>query len=675
MRPASDSKHPGMSSDDVIYDDGDYEPLLFFPQKTEKEVALLSKAKLQSVVRKLAGHEWVLRPGQFEVVTALRPSGHVFCGFPTAAGKTLIACANALLDYTFGIAGVYIMCQPLQALVGQTNSNMTMTYFAKTSVAVVVWNEEPAEERDCDLRDKVTMILAAPEELDSVFAVCRKAKAVVRGLMIDEAHLREEWPFRNYLASDRFTSTFPDAMVGIFSATMGPDLVADFTKSMALKPTAMLFDHRNVPELLELQILRLRQLVIRICEPADILKVVVDAAAGLEPDEAIVIFAASYSVLSRNTELLFHPELKKLNPMMYCADYMTQRRKMVVECFASKQCRLVVATCAFGTGVDFPHIRHVFFHCAPKTWSAFVQQAGRGGRGDFGKPVYVTLACSPTDLKLADRRVQILSYYCAKATGTKKDRKKLICPDCQQSHDRPSGKGVEFSGLCFDFEGVACRTQRQACLRTIACFFQGVGDAKSLEDRKRDCGVCSSCLRVATVVVFKPGDRVRVVENHPQHAGCEGIVCEVRQHVMFRSEDGVQRALDPSKLKRLGNDVHEIPPKLKQNKLAKDERKRLGDLLHRELLARQLNIDGIFFGNVRDRSEVDFAAKHNSHPLVSNVRFAALQEVARNGDDESIRFDRKAAFESFAELHDASVVGALADSRKRGRSAVSKRKL
>ncbi len=161
-------------------DGGAYAEDSFFGPKPWNDPPL-THARLTTVVVKLISKTWKLRPGQFEVVKALRPSGRVFCAFPTAAGKTLIACANAMLDFVAGIAGVHVICQPLQALVGQTAVKLSELYFAQTRVEVVIWNKLDHDTLvDIDFKSKVVVILASPEELDRVFSVCAKNDAPTR---------------------------------------------------------------------------------------------------------------------------------------------------------------------------------------------------------------------------------------------------------------------------------------------------------------------------------------------------------------------------------------------------------------------------------------------------------------------------------------------------------------
>jgi ATP-dependent DNA helicase RecQ len=299
-------------------------------------------------------------------------------------------------------------------------------YFARTRIEVVVWDKLNRELlTEIDFKSKVVVILSSPEELDKVFAVCDKLDARVRGLMVDEAHLRDEWPFRNYLASDRFTSKYPKAMVGIFSASLDDALVSRFKESMALFERVV-FDRSNVPVLRALELQRLSQLVIRCCPLSKLRRAIFAAVETLVEGDTIVVFASTYDVLSRNHSLLFCPEIAHLNPRVYAAVFEPSAKEETVRLFKDRECRFVITTCAFGTGVDFPHIRHIFFDHAPKSWPSFMQYAGRAGRGDFSKQVFITMAFSPNDIKLSDRRVQVLAFYCPKAKSSAAKKVKVV---------------------------------------------------------------------------------------------------------------------------------------------------------------------------------------------------------------------------------------------------------
>jgi superfamily II DNA helicase RecQ len=666
-----DSSDQSSSDSSVLEEDGGaYVEETFFGPKPWHD-GPLTHQRLTAVVQKWVCEDWDLRPGQFEVVKALRPKGRMFCGFPTAAGKTLIACANALLDFAAGVEGVHIICQPLQALVGQTATNMAALYFARTRIEVVVWGKLDHElVTDIEFKGKVVVILASPEELEKVFVECKKQRARVRGLMVDEAHLREEWPFRNYLASDRFTSTYPDAMVGIFSASLDDAMVSRFKESMALLDSVV-FDRSNVPVLRTLELQRLNQLVIRCCPLSKLRRSIVAAVETLADGDSIVVFASTYDVLSRNESLLFCPEIAHLNPRVYAAVFAAREKEETVRLFKELRCRLVISTCAFGTGVDFPHIRYVFFDNAPKSWPSFMQYAGRAGRGDFSKQVFITMAFSPNDIKLSDRRVQVLAFYCPKAKSSAAKKVKIKCPDCQEEHVRPPIK--DFTGRCFDFEGVACNTTRQACLRTIAGFYQGLFKDGDLHNRSKDCGQCSACDRKdADDVRFVVGNKVRVKPNHVKHAGAEGVVVKVGSRISFRHDDGSQHALSGTNLSLESTQVFAVPEKAQKNGLDKDARARFANLIRAELLQGDVATGGLFFANLPNETDISEASKHKSNAILPAKKFKVLMVKAEKGDMAQI--DHVKGFSVFLKRHEKAVETAGAEKLKRARTAINMRR-
>jgi hypothetical protein len=548
---------------------------------------------------------------------------------------------------------------------------MRSLYFSRTKVEVVVWDKQAAVGVvDIDFREKVVVILSSPEKLDDVFAVCAKCRAYVRGLMIDEAHLREEWPFRNYLASDRFTSVYPIAMVGIFSATLENATIEALKTSMGLFDCKV-FDRNSVPALRELEEKRLRQLVIRCCQLDELKKRVLVAAEGLASNDSIVIFAATYDVLTSADGLVFCKELAHLNPMVYAASFDPKVRERVIAKFSSGECRFVVATCAFGTGVDFPNIRYVFFDHAPKTWSGFMQHAGRAGRGDLAKQVFITVACGPTDLKACDRRVQILAFYCP---ATKSGAKKIQCPDCQAEQPRPPFKSDEFSGRCFDFLGVACNTTRQACLRTIAGFFQGLYVEKDLVNRKLDCSKCSACSRKEPDrVVFVVGNTARVIANHPKHAGFCGVVAKVSNRIALRRADGIQHALSATNLVLESAVVHVVPKVAQKNKLDKEQRILFANLIRAELARRDLVAGGLFCAGGGSEAVIKEAAKVQSHKILPPDVFDRLLRDASTGNKKQ-QFDHVSEFKAFRGMHEAGIEAASKERQKQASAAIKRRR-
>lgn len=344
-----------------------------------------------------------------------------------------------------------------------------------------------------------------------------------------------------------------------------------------------------------------------------------------------------------------------------------------MQLFSNGHCRFVIATCAFGTGIDFPNIRAVFFDHAPKSWSSFMQHAGRAGRGDFSKDVLITMAFSPVDLKFADRRVQIVAFYCPTSKGAP-SKGKLKCPDCEAERVRPPLKNGEFSGRCFDFEGVACNTTRQACLRTIAGFFQGLYKKQDLVDRTLDCDKCSACDRQGTDQVrFALGNKVRVNAGHVKHAGFQGVVAAVGPRIALRNEDGIQHSLAPASLCLESAGVFPVPKTAVKNSLDKHKRTVFASLIRAELLRVDLQGDALFYASVASEAEIQEASKLKVHRILPPAKFQEL--LCKAGEAEEVeQFDHVQAFKSFALVHEKEIEAASAKQRKRARVAVKQRR-
>ncbi len=266
---------------------------------THKQRAALTPATVEEVVRSYVNGNWTLRAGQYEVASALWQQQDIVCSFPTSAGKTLIMMLGALLDYHHKSLGVWIVCQPLEALRKTTAAKVRTEFFARTEVSVVVWvgvaQDHTGEPFD-DPSEQVTVILCSPEQLQSVFSQLRRHAAVVRGLLVDEAHLRFAWEFRDYKTSDKFSTIFPDAAVGLFSATLDQDNANELVRLMAMRDVAFFSEH-TFPNLRAMKLLRWDQFSIRCIssETDHLVSAILAVFSRLPVDGVVIVFASSYA--------------------------------------------------------------------------------------------------------------------------------------------------------------------------------------------------------------------------------------------------------------------------------------------------------------------------------------------------------------------------------------------
>ncbi len=463
---------------------------------TFEQRAALTRATVGEVISRYVNPAWTVRAGQFEVASALWQQQDVVCSFPTSAGKTLIMMLGALLDYHHNSLGVWIVCQPLEALRKTTAAKVRAEFFAQVDVAVVVWvgvSQDKTDEPFDDPSERVTVILCSPEQLPSVFSQLRRHVAVVRGLLVDEAHLRFAWEFRDYKTSDNFSTIFPDASIGLFSATLDRENADELVRLMAMRDVAF-FTEQTFPELREMKLRRWNQFSIRCIssETDHVVAAILAVFSRLPTHSVVIVFASSYAKLAKLVEPLGRDALRQFSPRLYSSAYPSAHKELTCKEINSGRCRLVGATCALGAGVDLLNVGGIVFFGCPKSFSDTMQGMGRAGRSPAAPIVEVIFASDSSCNSKVDNKMRLLMGYCSDAKSSKAVR----CSVCETVNMRPGVIGAEDSyKTCFDFNGIHCqRDTRAACKLTMCKFFDGLLQYNDLSDSHYDCGRCDSCL-------------------------------------------------------------------------------------------------------------------------------------------------------------------------------------
>lgn len=116
----------------------------------------------------------------------------------------------ALLACHYNTFGVWVVCQPLEALRKTTVDKITKEFFAGTDAVVVVWSSDSSStcRELVESAEAVVVVFCSPEQLEDVYRVLRSSTdsvASVHGLLVDEAHLRFAWDFRTFATIGRAT--------------------------------------------------------------------------------------------------------------------------------------------------------------------------------------------------------------------------------------------------------------------------------------------------------------------------------------------------------------------------------------------------------------------------------------------------------------------------------------
>ncbi len=307
------------------------------------------------------------RPGQRSVIDAVISGRDTLCIMPTGGGKSL--CFQLP---TIARSGVTVVISPLIALMKDQVDGLHKIGVPATFINSSLSPEEQ-QNRLADLAaGKYKLVYIAPERLRSNGFMRTISKVEVQLLAVDEAHCISQWghDFR------------PDyARLGRFRERLGNP------QTVALTATATRLVQEDICKILSLE------------DPAtfvtgfarDNLSLAVETPGGnQEKDDRLIEFLQQtegcgiiYVSTRKNCEHLVEllsDKLKKRSIAFYHGGLMPDERRDVQESFMSGETPIIVATNAFGMGIDKPDLRFVIHYNIPGSIEAYYQEAGRAGR-------------------------------------------------------------------------------------------------------------------------------------------------------------------------------------------------------------------------------------------------------------------------------------------------------
>jgi len=324
------------------------------------------------------------RPGQGEVVAAVLAGRDVLCVMPTGAGKSVCYQVPALL-----LPGLTLVVSPLIALMKDQVDGLVARGIAAAAVnsLVPVAEQEHALERAA--RGELKLLYVAPERFKSERFRERMAGIPVSLFAVDEAHCISQWghDFRpDYRRLGPAVVLLGRPPVLALTATAPREVQDDVVVQLGLADPVR-FVRGIVRENLRFEVERPRG---RDEKDDWLLRRAKGAGATL-------VYCASRKNVERLHDLF---RRKGLPSLRYHAGLSEDERTSAQEAFLTGGASLLVATNAFGMGVDRPDIRRVVHYEVPRTVEAYVQEAGRAGRD--GKPATCTLLFHPGDLRIQE---------------------------------------------------------------------------------------------------------------------------------------------------------------------------------------------------------------------------------------------------------------------------------
>lgn len=337
--------------------------------------ATTAPASLHDTLREAFGHT-AFRPGQAQVIETLLAGRSALALFPTSAGKSLCYQLPAVL-----MEGVALIISPLIALMKDQVQALRARGIAAARLDSSLTAEEARQVYD-DLRaGTLKLLYIAPERLMNEGFVERLKRMRVSMMVVDEAHCISEWGhnFRpEYLRLAHVAREMKISPVLALTATATPEVAADIRKAFGIA------DGDHVQTSFHRANLHYR---ITPCA-ADQRKAQLAKTLKKSKGPSIV-----YVTLQHTAEdVATHLQKSGINARAYHAGLPDEQRHEAQDKFMAGDVDVIVATIAFGMGIDKADIRAVYHYNLPKTLENYMQETGRAGRD--GKPsVCELLAC------------------------------------------------------------------------------------------------------------------------------------------------------------------------------------------------------------------------------------------------------------------------------------------
>jgi ATP-dependent DNA helicase RecQ len=344
-----------------------------------------------ALLRQYWGHQQ-FRPGQAEIIEAVLAGRDALALLPTGGGKSVCFQVPALAR-----PGLCVVVTPLIALMRDQVENLRKRGLKAEAVYAGMSHQEIDQALDnCVYGREVKFLYVSPERLLTDLFRARVARMSVGLLAIDEAHCLSQWgyDFRPpYLRIAELRDLLPPTVPCIaLTATATGQVRQDIVEKLHFRPGYGIFTQSFARPKLSYSVLQTEDKQRRLLE----------VLRGVGPGKTGIVYARTRRQAEDTAAWLAQ---QKLPAAAYHAGLPAEQRTRIQEAWLADKTRIIVATNAFGMGIDKPDVRAVVHLDAPATLEAYYQEAGRAGRD--GLYAFAVLLAGPADADTLRRQAAL----------------------------------------------------------------------------------------------------------------------------------------------------------------------------------------------------------------------------------------------------------------------------
>ncbi|KGQ41487.1 ATP-dependent DNA helicase RecQ [Gallibacterium anatis] len=331
----------------------------------QAEVLSPDLIRAKSILQDVFGYQQ-FRQGQQQIIAATLQGQSSFILMATGGGKSLCYQIPALC-----FPGLTLVVSPLIALMQDQVDQLTANGVAAAYLNSSQTLDQQREIEQQALSGKLKLLYISPEKVMTTAFFYFIQQCQVSFIAIDEAHCISQWghDFRpEYSQLRSLTRVFPHIPIMALTATADRVTREDILELLNLQQPFVYigsFDRPNI-----------RYTVVEKFKPQEQLLKFVKSQKG----KSGIIYANSRNKVERLAEML---QRKGISAKAYHAGFSNEIREQVQHDFQRDNIQIIVATIAFGMGINKPNIRFVLHYDLPRSIEAYYQETGRAGRDDL----------------------------------------------------------------------------------------------------------------------------------------------------------------------------------------------------------------------------------------------------------------------------------------------------